>query len=236
MMNVKYVSLFTCLFLFPLLSITCGSSIRSSLTAEENSHPFLIRKIDSNQQQYTGNGDPFQDTTQESQIEDTSNTAPLMSENEEFFPVLEGEKGSDKNIVLVNPRKVKSSSVAVAPIAPNPERRLYYPSAPVDQPKYRYHFTNNNTPLRSFDSAPLQPKQMGFPPISNTRENLGKQINWNAKVGRAHRSFYDLMTAWFTHFQIVSWLISYWIFVVKVLEFCFDPIITFLKTICYMVQ
>jgi hypothetical protein len=65
---------------------------------------------------------------------------------------------------------------------------------------------------------------------------LGKQINWNAKVGRAHRSFYDLMTAWFTHFQIVSWLISYWNFVVKVLEFCFDPIITFLKTICYMVQ
>lgn len=212
MMNVKYVtSLFTCLFLFPLLSITCGSSIRSSLTAEENSHPFLIRKIDNIQQRYTGNGDPFQDTTQESQIEDTSNTAPLMPGNEEFPLVLEGEKGIDKNIVLVNPRKVKSSSVAVAPIAPNPERRLYYPSAPVDQPaKYRpdnhrygrapretyhYHFANNNSPLRSFDSAPLQPKQMGFPPIANTRENLGKQINWNAKVGRAHRSFYDLMTA-----------------------------------------
>lgn len=209
MMN-KYVSLFTCLFLFPLLSFTCGSSIRSSLTAEENSHPFLIRKIENLQQRYTGNGDPFQDTTQESQIEDTSNNGPLMSENEEFIPVLEGEKRSDKNIVLVNPRKVKSSSIAVAPIAPNPERRLYYPSAPVDQPKYRpdnhrygrapretyhYHLANNNSPLRSFDSAPLQPKQMGFPPIANTRENLGKKINWNAKVGRAHRSFYDLMTA-----------------------------------------
>ncbi|EFX85853.1 hypothetical protein DAPPUDRAFT_237475 [Daphnia pulex] len=207
-MTNKYVSHFTCLFLFPLLSITCGSSIRSSLTAEEN--PFLIRKIDNLQQGYTRNGDPFQDTTQESQIEDTSNNAPLMPGNEEFPLLLEGEKGSDKNIGLVNPRKVKSSSVVVAPIAPNPERRLYYPSAPVDQPKYRpdnhrygrapretyhYHFANNNSPLRSFDSAPLQPKQMGFPPIANTRENLGKQINWNAKVGRAHRSFYDLMTA-----------------------------------------
>ncbi|XP_046455337.1 uncharacterized protein LOC124202883 [Daphnia pulex] len=211
MMN-KYVSHFTVsLFLFPLLSITCGSSIRSSLTAEENSHPFLIRKIDNLKQRYTGNRDPFQDTTQESQIEDTSNNnAPLMSENEEFLPVLEGKKGSDNNIVLINPRKVKSSSVAVAPIAPNPERRLYYPSQPVDQPKYRtdthrygrasretyhYHLANNNSPLRLFDSAPLQPKQMGFPPIANTRENLGKQINWNAKVGRAHRSFYDVMTA-----------------------------------------
>ncbi len=221
MMN-KYASFFTCLFLFPLMSITCGSySVQSSLTAEENRHPFLVRKIDNVQQTRNGHPFPTQDTTQESQIEVTSNNAPLMPGNEEFPPVLEGEKGSDENMVLEKPREIKSSSVAVAPIAPNPERRLYYPSAPVEQPKYRpdnhrygrapretyyYHFATNNSPFRSFESAPLQPKHMGFPPISNTRENLGKQINWNAKIGRAHRSFYDLMMAWFTRFQIVAWL------------------------------
>jgi hypothetical protein len=123
------------------------------------------------------------------------------------------EKLNGKNVGLVNhqERKAQSSSVFVTAIVPNPKNRLFYPSESVDQHKYwsakhyvpapreaqYYHLTRreNNSPFRQFQSAPIRPKHLGFPPVSNTRENLGKKINWNAKIGRAHPSFYEYLIA-----------------------------------------
>ncbi|KAI9553385.1 hypothetical protein GHT06_021286 [Daphnia sinensis] len=42
-------------------------------------------------------------------------------------------------------------------------------------------------PNRPFGSLP-KPRELGFPPVSNTRENVMRDVNWQAKIGRAYRS------------------------------------------------
>lgn len=56
-----------------------------------------------------------------------------------------------------------------------------YPSNPV-RSELSSHFPN-----RPFGILP-KARELGFPPVSNTRENVLREINWNAKVGRAYRS------------------------------------------------
>ncbi|EFX85752.1 hypothetical protein DAPPUDRAFT_222343 [Daphnia pulex] len=56
-----------------------------------------------------------------------------------------------------------------------------YPSNPV-RSELSSHFPN-----RPFGILP-KARELGFPPVSNTRENVLREVNWNAKVGRAYRS------------------------------------------------
>ncbi|KAI9553357.1 hypothetical protein GHT06_021257 [Daphnia sinensis] len=83
---------------------------------------------------------------------------------------------------------------------------LFYPSLPSHQPgkhnaphRETYHplpaRRNKDSFRRPTGFAPVKPSFLGFPHISNTRENVGVEINWAAKVGRAHRSFYDFLLA-----------------------------------------
>lgn len=86
---------------------------------------------------------------------------------------------------------------------------LFYPSSPSHHqpgkhyglPRETYHPLPTQRNKDSFRHpagfTPIQPSFGGFPPISNTRENVKLEINWAAKVGRAHRSFYDFLLAWF---------------------------------------
>lgn len=197
----------------------------SSLTTEVNNHPLLERELDNIEQLFpniTRNDDPILteiNTTQpasETDLVDVTTSEPSIPADENKLPqILVEENSNEKKIVSVKHREPAplSSSVFVAAIAPNPQNRLFYVSDPVYRPQYRpaQHYRpasremafynllrgrENNSPFSPFQSAPIQPKHLGFPPISNTRENLGKQINWNAKIGRAHRSFYDYLTAY----------------------------------------
>lgn len=45
----------------------------------------------------------------------------------------------------------------------------------------------NNFSARPFGSSP-KPRQLGFPPVSSTRDNVLLQVNWAANVGRPYRS------------------------------------------------
>ncbi|XP_057378420.1 uncharacterized protein LOC130700389 [Daphnia carinata] len=56
----------------------------------------------------------------------------------------------------------------------------YYPSS--GKVELRDYFPN-----RPFGSLP-KPRELGFPPVSNTRENVMRDVNWQAKIGRAYRS------------------------------------------------
>uniref|UniRef100_A0A0P4ZYY0 Uncharacterized protein n=1 Tax=Daphnia magna TaxID=35525 RepID=A0A0P4ZYY0_9CRUS len=56
----------------------------------------------------------------------------------------------------------------------------YYPSS--EKVELRDYFPN-----RPFGSLP-KPRELGFPPVSNTRENVMRDVNWQAKIGRAYRS------------------------------------------------
>lgn len=56
----------------------------------------------------------------------------------------------------------------------------YYPSS--ERVELRNYFPN-----RPFGSLP-QPRELGFPPVSNTRENVMRDVNWQATIGRAYRS------------------------------------------------
>lgn len=92
---------------------------------------------------------------------------------------------------------------------------LFYPSSPSHQPgkhygphRETYHplpaRRNKDSFRRPAEFTPVKPSFLGFPPISNTRENVGLEINWAAKVGRAHRSFYDFLLAWFSCTSVVT--------------------------------
>ncbi|XP_057378223.1 uncharacterized protein LOC130700201 [Daphnia carinata] len=88
----------------------------------------------------------------------------------------------------------------------SPEALLFYPPVSVDQPKYRpaTHYAppadpsrggKVSTSKRPFGLGVPKLRQLGFPPISNTRENVGQQVNWEAKIGRAHGSFHEFLLA-----------------------------------------
>lgn len=206
MMNKNTVLSICLFFLIQLLSITFGGPVQFSLTSTKvNSHPLLGRKLDRIEQLFpniTRSDDPLltQHTTHESEKDIVHGTTsdPLMAADKNL------PHKEEKLVSKVKHREpaLQSSSVFVSAIAPH---RLFYLSDPVYQPnrpavrdmQYRNRLTRreNASPFRPFQSAPDQYKHLGFPPISNTRENLGKQINWNAKVGRAHPSFYDYLTA-----------------------------------------
>ena len=207
MMNKNTCLSIGLVFLIQLLSITFGGPVQFSLTSIKiNSHPLLGRKLDRIEQLFpniTRSDDPLltQHTTRESEKDIIHGTTidPLMAADKNL-PYKE-----EKLVSKVKHREpaLQSSSVFVSAIAPH---RLFYLSEPVYQPKYRpaardMQYRNRLTrrenafPFRPLESTPAQSKHLGFPPISNTRENLGKQINWNAKLGRAHPSFYDNLTA-----------------------------------------
>lgn len=130
-------------------------------------------------------------------------SSPLVPSNDKIPTVVETANEDSK---LVSPQV--QTEVPASPSAPEVDPPLFYPPRPVEQPKYRLpaHYSpplrSNPQPSRRYNSndrllgeAPFKPSMLGFPPISNTRENLGLQINWAAKIGRAHRSFYDFLLA-----------------------------------------
>jgi hypothetical protein len=151
-------------------------------------------------------GQDEQITTDENNMADLGDvtSSPLVPSNDKIPAVVESINDDSK---LMSPQV--QTEVPVSPSsAPEVDLPLFYPPRPVEQPKYR-HPTHHSPPLRSkpqparrynsndrlLGAAPFKPSMLGFPPISNTRENLGLQINWTAKIGRAHRSFYDFLLA-----------------------------------------
>ena len=44
----------------------------------------------------------------------------------------------------------------------------------------------SSLPIRPFGSSP-KPRQLGFPPVSSTRENILLEVNWDGKLGRPYR-------------------------------------------------
>lgn len=131
-------------------------------------------------------------------------SSPLVPLNDKIIPAVV-ETGNEDN-KLVSPQV--QTEVPASPSAPEVDPPLFYPPRPVEQPKYRLpaHYSpplqSKPQPARRYNSndrllgeAPFKPSMLGFPPVSNTRENLGLQINWAAKIGRAHRSFYDFLLA-----------------------------------------
>jgi len=153
-------------------------------------------------------GQDEQITTDENMtdIGDTT-SSPFIASNEEIPVVVETDNG---NSHLVNPQMQMEvpASPALAPLQSEVDPPLFYPPRPVEQPKIRLP-THYSPPVRSkpypgrrynsndrlLGATPFKPSMLGFPPISNTRENVGLQINWAAKIGRAHRSFYDFLLA-----------------------------------------
>jgi hypothetical protein len=72
-------------------------------------------------------------------------------------------------------------SPSEAPIYSPVQSPLVYMPNPVKS-QLSSHF-----PSRPFGSLP-QPRELGFPPVSNTRDNVLRDVNWHAKLGRAYRS------------------------------------------------
>ena len=124
---------FSWIFFIPLLSTICG--VQFSLTSISLSHPLLERKLESIEQLFTPNNEEILTQTRESETDLIYATGePLKPRNDNLRPVSEAEKLRDNNFVLVNHR-AHSSSVFVAPIAPNPRNRLFYPSESFDRHK-----------------------------------------------------------------------------------------------------
>ncbi|XP_057378080.1 uncharacterized protein LOC130700086 [Daphnia carinata] len=138
----------------------------------------------------------------------TNSTTKLSTSNEALSAMLEGGIFDDANNVgspqlpTEAARTNVSSTTTSAPI----DLPLFYPSSPNYQPGKRYGplretyhplpaRVNKDSFRRPAGLTPVKPRFLGFPPISNTRENVGLEINWAAKVGRAHRSFYDFLLA-----------------------------------------
>ncbi|XP_046657557.1 uncharacterized protein LOC124350770 [Daphnia pulicaria] len=171
---------------------TSGGNLLYANTQEQPTHPALVQ------------GQDEQITTDENMTDlGDVTSSPLVPLNDKIPAVVETVNENSK---LVSPQV--QTEVPASPSALEVDPPLFYPPRPVEQPKYRLpaHYSpplqskpqpsrryNNND--RLLGEAPFKPSMLGFPPISNTRENLGLQINWAAKIGRAHRSFYDFLLA-----------------------------------------
>ncbi|XP_046455745.1 uncharacterized protein LOC124203147 isoform X2 [Daphnia pulex] len=81
--------------------------------------------------------------------------------------------------------KVESEAPVYSPLnlpVLDPLPPASYPSSNPVRSELSSHFPN-----RPFGILP-KARELGFPPVSNTRENVLREINWNAKIGRAYRS------------------------------------------------
>lgn len=80
------------------------------------------------------------------------------------------------------PEKVENGPMSEAPIySPVQSPFVYRQNSPIKS-ELSSHF-----PSRPFGSLP-KPRELGFPPVSNTHENVLRDVNWQAKLGRAYRS------------------------------------------------
>jgi hypothetical protein len=71
------------------------------------------------------------------------------------------------------------------PITSSPLSLAYGPTRTSTYPQ-SLDGKKNNFPTRTFGSSP-KPRQLGFPPISSTRENVFLEVNWEGKLGRPYR-------------------------------------------------
>ena len=194
----------------------CAEPIRKSRTAEVGISAGGINLLNADiQQQVIPNDSIREDQTTDENVADFGDATmpPFVPSNEETeIPVVvaDEQKVADdsKSIPMVN-SQIQTEAPATQSLSV--DLPLFYPPLPVEQPKhqpathygppretYHPHPTrryNKDSSFRPFASVPFKPSMLGFPPISNTRENVGLQINWAAKVGRAHRSFYDFLLA-----------------------------------------
>ncbi|XP_032796326.2 proline-rich extensin-like protein EPR1 [Daphnia magna] len=96
--------------------------------------------------------------------------------------------------------KIKAQSNPISNASPNAQAQINQPkyqvTSPTSSPTPAYgppratlatSYGNNKFPTRPFGSSP-KPRQLGFPPVSNTRDNVLLQVNWAANVGRPYRS------------------------------------------------
>ncbi|KZS19118.1 Uncharacterized protein APZ42_014635 [Daphnia magna] len=187
------------LAVFCLLPIIYAGPIPSS--AELSSSRSSGRKT---QQRFTRDYH-VQDTTDVADLLATT-VEPQLPTDEDLSLVQEDDRNH-----LVNPVPhvaTESASPSTPVETSSPEAVLFYPSVPVDQPKYRpaTHYAppveshpsrggKVNTSSRPFGLGVPKLRQLGFPPISNTRENVGQQVNWEAKIGRSHGSFHEFLLA-----------------------------------------
>ncbi|KAI9553453.1 hypothetical protein GHT06_021361 [Daphnia sinensis] len=90
--------------------------------------------------------------------------------------------------------KTKTQSISTA--SPKAQAQINQPKYQVTSPTpasgapratLATSYGNNRFPTRPFGSSP-KPRQLGFPPVSNTRDNVLLQVNWAANVGRPYRS------------------------------------------------
>jgi hypothetical protein len=86
----------------------------------------------------------------------------------------------------VIPEKVEISP-SEAPMAPMAPIYLPVQSPVLYQANPMKSELSSHFPSRPFGSLP-RPRELGFPPVSNTRENVIRDVNWHAKLGRAYRS------------------------------------------------
>ncbi|XP_057378172.1 uncharacterized protein LOC130700175 [Daphnia carinata] len=92
--------------------------------------------------------------------------------------------------------KIKAQSNPISSAYPNAQAQINQPKYQVTSPTpasgppratLATSYGNNRFPTRPFGSSP-KPRQLGFPPVSNTRDNVLLQVNWAANVGRPYRS------------------------------------------------
>ncbi|KAI9553454.1 hypothetical protein GHT06_021362 [Daphnia sinensis] len=181
---------------FCLLPIICADPIPSSAEVSRSSG----RKT---QLRFIRDYQHVQDTTDVADLTATTVEPELPAD---LSPVQEEGPLNDH---LVNPVSYVAAESPSTPVeTSSPKALLFYPPVPVDQPKYRpaTHYAppaesqpskggKVNTSSRPFGLSVPKLRQLGFPPISNTRENLGQQVNWEAKIGRSHASFHEFLLA-----------------------------------------
>lgn len=91
---------------------------------------------------------------------------------------------------ILYPIPAPHSSYSVGPQVPYNQPKQQHP-APTYGPPRATHPTpqqqgNENYPRRQFGFPPT-PRALGFPPVSNTRDNLHRDVNWG-RLGRPYRS------------------------------------------------
>lgn len=94
---------------------------------------------------------------------------------------------------ILYPIPAPHSSYSVGPQVPYDQPKNYpaptYGPPRLTHPTTQQHHhqgNNENYPRRQFGFPPT-PRALGFPPISNTRDNLHREVNWG-RLGRPYRS------------------------------------------------
>jgi hypothetical protein len=131
-------------------------------------------------------------------LESLEKVAAIPAALNNAYPV-----GQSKATAVKQPAAVYSKVPTAAPItklrvqykyqpivqssSPRPSLAYGPPRSPTNTIAQSSHAGGlSSLPIRPFGSSP-KPRQLGFPPVSSTRENILLEVNWDGKLGRPYR-------------------------------------------------